>query len=334
MGVAACAVIFRKLSSTPAVGSAHKSQRGLSSQKKVLDQPVGSRKAVEDLIEKARLGLSKSPVVREKHIFVSMGVFAGVFLVLLFLNILSNPSESSSSARVGTSDDALSSLSKTETASQPLSKSVPSSDSSTQMQPSLAALPTQESKDSDSTVKHWVISDRLNRRTCPSIQCGIVGVLFYRDGVSVKEIKDGWARVTDYQKDGCLSSSTTRFVYEGNHDCSEANGFREDGSFAQWVSTQFLSTTKPPDPGLGETGLSKVLSRSNDFRQYKLEFLRATEVLIRSGRCTLEDFKASGGWWKSVSSYRFRPVYFTYCDGDTHATSRIYLDARNGRIFR
>ena len=42
----------------------------------------------------------------------------------------------------------------------------------------------------------WVTSERLNRRTCPSESCGVVGQLFFREGVTVHEERDGWARIT------------------------------------------------------------------------------------------------------------------------------------------
>ena len=40
--------------------------------------------------------------------------------------------------------------------------------------------------------QRWVGSDRLNRRTCPSNDCGAVGQLFFREAVNVLEEQDGW----------------------------------------------------------------------------------------------------------------------------------------------
>ena len=56
--------------------------------------------------------------------------------------------------------------------------------------------------------KAWVTSERLNRRTCPATSCGIVGRLFYREGVQVLEKRDGWVRVTKYYDASCYNGQS------------------------------------------------------------------------------------------------------------------------------
>jgi hypothetical protein len=180
----------------------------------------------------------------------------------------------------------------------------------------------------------WVTVDRLNRRTCPSTSCGVVGQLFYRNGVTSFETRGGWIRITKYYIDAsCLWSDVAEFVDGGRNDCSSANGFRDDGSFAEWVSAKYLSKTRPPDPSAGRTGLAKIIGDSDDFRLYEAEFLKAAKSLIQSGRCKPKDFEYYGGWLKSTTTYKHRPVYFTYC-GKAHVSNRIYLDVSNGQIFQ
>jgi hypothetical protein len=180
----------------------------------------------------------------------------------------------------------------------------------------------------------WVTVDRLNRRTCPSTSCGVVGQLFYRSGVTIHETRGDWVRITKYYIDAsCLWSDKAEYVDKGRNDCSSANGFREDGSFAEWVSAKYLSETRPLDPSAGRTGLAKIIGGSDDFHRYEAEFLKAAESLIQSGRCTIADFEEVAGWWKSTTTYKDRPVYFTYCGGLT-IPNRIYLDVSTGQIFR
>lgn len=56
----------------------------------------------------------------------------------------------------------------------------------------------------------WVRSERLNRRTCPSESCGVVGRLFFREGVTGHEERNGWARITQTYWPEPQASSTSR----------------------------------------------------------------------------------------------------------------------------
>jgi len=179
--------------------------------------------------------------------------------------------------------------------------------------------------------KHWVTVDRLNRRTCPDIHCGVVGQLFYREGVTIFEEKEGWARISKYYDASCRDGQS-EYVDAGNATCSAPNGII-DGQLAEWVSLMFLAPTRPADPAAGESGIAKVVGNSDDYRKHKAAFVRATEKLIASGRCTLGDFEQSGGWLKSTTTYRNQPVYFSYCGGFTRA-NRLYLNVDTGEIFR
>ena len=189
----------------------------------------------------------------------------------------------------------------------------------------IAALPALAAE------KSWVSSDRLNSRTCPAIHCGIVGHFFYRERVTIYEVKNGWARVSKYYDASCRNGKS-EYVDSGDAKCSPANGVK-NGKFAEWVSLQYLAAKRPSDPGAGTVGIAKLVSQSDDFRKYKSAFVKASTELMASGKCTKDDFEKSGGWVKSTTTYHDRPVYFTYCGGLTHS-NRLYLDASNGRIFQ
>ncbi len=85
--------------------------------------------------------------------------------------------------------------------------------------------------------KYWVTVDRLNRRTCPATNCGVVGGLFFREGVNVLEQKDGWARISKYYNASCVDGKS-EYLDEGNSECVPSNGIVE-GEFAEWVSFNF-----------------------------------------------------------------------------------------------
>jgi zinc-ribbon domain len=183
----------------------------------------------------------------------------------------------------------------------------------------------------ESVVKYWVTVDRLNRRTCPSPACGIVGQLFFREAATVYEQSGGWARISNYYSASCVNGRS-EYVDSGNSRCTRDNGI-VDGKFAEWVSAEFLSQNRPPDPAAGATGIEALVAGSDDYRIYKAAFVRAAQSLISSGQCSEADFREIGGWWKSTEQHRDQPIYFTYCGGFTLAY-RLYLNAETGEIFR
>lgn len=175
----------------------------------------------------------------------------------------------------------------------------------------------------------WVTTPRLERRTCPSERCGMVGQLFFREAANVLERRGQWARITQPYDAGCEGGRST-YVDTGNAACSAENGIT-DGRFAEWVPAQSLSATRPADPAETASQAERLVRQSDDFAQHRAAFVRAANELIQSGRCTPGDFEEQGGWMKS-SNHRNEPVYFTYCGGMTVA-NRIYFDAQTGRIF-
>ena len=46
----------------------------------------------------------------------------------------------------------------------------------------------------ESGKRYWVASERLNRRTCPSVRCGVVGQHFFRQGLDALELRLGRRR--------------------------------------------------------------------------------------------------------------------------------------------
>lgn len=179
--------------------------------------------------------------------------------------------------------------------------------------------------------KYWVTSDTLNRRTCPDTSCGIVGRLLHRESVQLLEAKGGWARISKYYDASCRNGRS-QYVDSGNARCAPNNGI-SNGKFAEWVSMQHLSVTRPVDPATGATGLKKAVLQSDHASKHGAAFEKASRSLVAAGRCTVADFQEMGGWVKATGKYRDRPVYFTYCGGFS-TSHRIYLDVATGRTFR
>jgi hypothetical protein len=175
----------------------------------------------------------------------------------------------------------------------------------------------------------WVTSQYLDRHTCPSQRCGVVGGLFFRESAHVQERKNEWARISR-RYDASCADGKSEYVDKGNARCTSANGI-ENGQFAEWVRLSSLSTKRPPDPADTATAAERLVKDSDDFTQHRRAFVRAAHQLIDEGRCTEADFLENGGWMKSTVE-RDAPVYFTYCGGMTLA-NKIQLNAATGRLY-
>lgn len=176
----------------------------------------------------------------------------------------------------------------------------------------------------------WVTVDNLNRRTCPSSSCGIVGVLKYREKAIIFEENNSWSRISKYYDAAC-NNGVSLFVDSGNNKCNLRNGI-SNGTFAEWVSSKYLSTNRPASPAANASGNYALIKGSDDYRIYKEAFVKAASGLISSGKCTENDFRQTGGWVKS-SNYRSKPIYFAYCGG-MRLQNKIYLNAATGAIMR
>jgi hypothetical protein len=82
-------------------------------------------------------------------------------------------------------------------------------------------------------------ADDVQRRTCPSVQCGVVGRFFFGESVPAYESVDGWSRVSRYYSAGCYEGRSA-YVQHGPNECTEANGIVQ-GEFAEWVRSEFLA---------------------------------------------------------------------------------------------
>lgn len=176
----------------------------------------------------------------------------------------------------------------------------------------------------------WVAAERIERRTCPSKQCGVVGTLDFREAATVAETKDGWAQVSRYYSASC-ENGRSDFVESGNDRCVSENGI-VGGEFAEWVELKHLSATRPPDPARTAAADEALVKDSDDFIRYRRAFVSAAQKLTSEGECTAADFQEMGGFVKSQNQ-KSEPIYFTYCGGMTRA-NRIYLNAETGEIYR
>lgn len=82
-----------------------------------------------------------------------------------------------------------------------------------------------------------------------------------------------------------------------------------------------LETSTYPDE------LVKIVRHSDDYHRYQKELLYASARLLMSYRCSLDNFKESGGWARSPID----PNYYLVVCGSIG--NIIYLDIRSGKIY-
>jgi hypothetical protein len=161
--------------------------------------------------------------------------------------------------------------------------------------------------------EYYVTSNNLNVRLAPNKNGKVTNMLYKRQKVEVFEVKDGWARISRYYDGGVEGLS---------------------GDVARWVSSKYLSTNRPAEEEVANRNspVAKAIKSSDDFLKYQSVFVSVSEQLIKIGKCSLGDFRETGGWWRSTN-HKPKPIYFTYCGGMTKS-NRIYLNAATGETFR
>ncbi|MEO3387654.1 hypothetical protein [Mesorhizobium sp. CAU 1741] len=102
-----------------------------------------------------------------------------------------------------------------------------------------AALTVSAMTFAQTDLRMWVKVGEGLRRTCPSLDCGIVGTFFPGESVVIHESLNGWMRVSDYYSAGCYEGRSS-YVESGPNGCTAENGI-QDGEFAEWMRAETLS---------------------------------------------------------------------------------------------
>jgi hypothetical protein len=157
-----------------------------------------------------------------------------------------------------------------------------------------------------------VTADSLNVRQAANETGIVTGKLYQQEKVEVFEVKNGWARISEY--------------YDG-----EINGLPT--KVARWVFATHLSAPRPTgNTATVNSPIINAIKSSDDLAMHQDTFVRISEVLINSGECKLSEFEDIGGWWRSVD-HKPRPVYYTYCGGAIN-NHRVYVNTATGTTFR
>ena len=157
--------------------------------------------------------------------------------------------------------------------------------------------------------KNYVVSDSTDERLEPAPKSNKTNTIYKGQAVEVYEIKNGWARVSEY--------------YNGKYE-------GKSKSVARWVLAKDLSAKKATEKVVViNSAVAKSIKGSDDFSKYSKKMIEVSENLVKSGQCSIKDFEDMGGWMRSTN--RGKGVYFTYCGG-MNSNNKVYLNINTGEI--
>ena len=176
----------------------------------------------------------------------------------------------------------------------------------------MLCLSSQAFAQAEAPGRYIVTATSLNVRLAADTSGKLVDKLDMSERVNVIEVRDGWARISEY--------------YDGTTEGLS-------GRVARWVYAAHL-TDKPPAAERLKVNpaVYDAISASEDLEQLRDIFAQASQRLINNRRCKLSDFRDIGGWWRSAE-HNPEPIYYTYCGGATNS-DRVYVDTRTGEIFQ
>jgi uncharacterized protein YgiM (DUF1202 family) len=157
-----------------------------------------------------------------------------------------------------------------------------------------------------------VTANSLNVRLAANETGKVTDKLFQQEKVEVFEVRNGWARVSEYYDEDVSGIST---------------------KVARWVFATHLSAQRPANMKvIASAPIVEAIKSSDDLVMHQDTFVWVSDKLVKAGECKLSDFEDIGGWWRSVD-HKPRPVYYTYCGGAVN-NHRVYVNTATGETFR
>lgn len=157
---------------------------------------------------------------------------------------------------------------------------------------------------------YYVSANQLSVRSAPNTAATVTNTLDRKQIVEVFEVKDGWARISNF---------------------NDASAQGKSVKTARWVSVDYLTATEPIGVLAEDTDIERYIRNSDNYSQHKSSFIDVSKKLLEKGRCNLSDYKNIGGWVSSMS-HKSKPIYFTYCGGFSKS-NKIYINAKSGQIL-
>jgi hypothetical protein len=167
----------------------------------------------------------------------------------------------------------------------------------------------------------FVFDRAVQAHSCATAECPVLTEHHFRSRVEILELKEGWARLTEF-RNPCEGAQSE---FSDTEECNPLSGITPT-PIAEWVAVSGLTAKQPPDPGAKATELAKFVAGSDDFDLYEAQFVAALPQIVALGTCTTGDIEKMNGWRKAPE-FNPRSVYSIVC-----GQRKAYLDVANGAV--
>lgn len=195
-----------------------------------------------------------------------------------------------------------------------------------------------------------VTADTLNVRLQANTSGKLIDRLVQREKVEVLEVKDGWARLSEYRggeaESGSVGAARWVFAMHLSPATSTPSAPPKEMKIAEGVPIiaamtsadelakyqDSLAVDRPEQRIDVSSPIVAAIKASEDLGKHLDTFVLVSGKLVNAGECELSDFEDIGGWWRSVD-HRPRPIYYTYCGGASN-NHRVFVNVDTGRVFK
>ncbi|TCD16170.1 SH3 domain-containing protein [Oricola cellulosilytica] len=177
---------------------------------------------------------------------------------------------------------------------------------------------------------YWLSAERAETRTCPSLDCGVAGIVRFRDPVTVLDRSGEWVKIAENRKALCVNGRSRR-IRVGNDVCEPSNGISQ-GRYSEWTLIKYLSRALPSSGSREIDEFEAIVAGSENFRLHRDAFAEAAMELVQRGFCTKAEISRQGGFSRAGGAAD-ENIYLAYCGGDTMG-DRVFADVKTKRGFR
>lgn len=189
---------------------------------------------------------------------------------------------------------------------------------------------------------HYVNTKTLKVRLAPTSKSAHLYSLYKGHKVKVYEIKNSWARISEYTKTAQwvhedyltqLDSAKTKKKIEKVQVIEKPIPVIEkkpkEKTIVKEPEPQTIIEEDIPEDISMEAMLLETISKSDDYERYKSTFTSVSQRLFKNETCRLKDFKRSNGWMEISDG----ELYFIYC-GKIKKQNKIFLNVSTGETFK
>ena len=186
---------------------------------------------------------------------------------------------------------------------------------------------------------HYVNTKTLKVRLAPESKSAHLYSIYKGHKVKVYEIKNSWARISEYTKAAQWVNKDYLTELEDTkveEKIEKAKVIEKPTIVVETKIEEKETIVKEPKPEIlyeeeisEDTLLLNTVSKSDDFARYESTFTAVSKKLLHDKICQLKDFKRSNGWMEISDGN----ICFIY-SGKIQKENKIFLNVVTGETFK